>query len=225
MLVILPFEKTFYDKWNYNVIYVGHPLLDAIDGLPQPELHYEKRVIALLPGSRTQEIKAMLPLMLAMVPKFPDYEFVIAKAPSQEDSFYDEIIGSTKVTAVKSRTYELLKVAHAALVTSGTATLETALFNVPQVVCYKASAISYAIAKQLVKVKYISLVNLILDKPAVTELIQTDFNENNLEKELDLILHEKRDSILNEYKILRELLGSKGASDRAAEAIINKYLK
>jgi lipid-A-disaccharide synthase len=224
MLVILPFEKAFYKKWNFDVTYVGHPLLDALKDIPVTNLQYKKPVIALLPGSRKQEIKALLPIMLEVIPNFPEYEFVIAQAPSQPDSLYDEIIGKIKVSRLKNNTYSLLQVSYAALVTSGTATLETALFKVPQVVCYKAGTLSYAIAKQLVKIKYISLVNLILNKPAVTELIQNDLNANQIKKELTLVLNTKRAAILTDYSQLIETLGNSGASEKAASAITEKYL-
>ncbi len=224
MLVILPFEKALYDKWNYEVTFVGHPLLDAVANLPVSDLNFDKPVIALLPGSRKQEIKAMLPIMLEVVPKFPDYEFVIAQAPAQPDEMYMEIIGDRSVKRVKNNTYAVLQKASAALVTSGTATLETALFNVPQVVCYKANVVSYAIAKQLVKIKYISLVNLILDKACVTELIQNELSETKLTQELGLILTTKREAILADYKTLKNILGTRGASAKAAEAIVAKYL-
>ena len=224
MLVILPFEKAFYKKWNFDVTYVGHPLLDALKDIPVTNLQYKKPVIALLPGSRKQEIKALLPIMLEVIPNFPEYEFVIAQAPSQPDSLYDEIIGKIKVSRLKNNTYSLLQVSYAALVTSGTATLETALFKVPQVVCYKAGTLSYAIEKQLVKIKYISLVNLILNKPAVTELIQNDLNANQIKKELTLVLNTKRAAILTDYSQLIETLGNSGASEKAASAITEKYL-
>ena len=224
MLVILPFEKAFYKKWNFDVTYVGHPLLDALKDIPVTNLQYKKPVIALLPGSRKQEIKALLPIMLEVIPNFPEYEFVIAQAPSQPDSLYDEIIRKIKVSRLKNNTYSLLQVSYAALVTSGTATLETALFKVPQVVCYKAGTLSYAIAKQLVKIKYISLVNLILNKPAVTELIQNDLNANQIKKELTLVLNTKRAAILTDYSQLIETLGNSGASEKAASAITEKYL-
>lgn len=224
MLVILPFEKALYDKWNYDVTYVGHPLLDAVANLPESNLHFDKPVIALLPGSRKQEIKAMLPIMLEVVPKYPEYEFVIAQAPAQPDEIYLEIIGEHPVKLIKNNTYALLQKATAALVTSGTATLETALFGVPQVVCYKASAISYSIAKQLLKIKYISLVNLILDKPSVTELIQNELSAPKLTQALGLTLTTKREAILADYKTLKDLLGTSGASAKAAKAIVVKYL-
>jgi lipid-A-disaccharide synthase len=222
MLVILPFEKDFYAGWNYPVSFVGHPLLDAIKDLPQSALHYEKPVIALLPGSRKQEIKVMLPLMLEMTDHFRDYQFVVAQAPSQPEDLYAEMIDGRNVEVVRNRTYELLQIAEAAMVTSGTATLEAALFNVPQVVCYKGGFISYQIAKRLIKVKYISLVNLILDKPCVTELIQDELNEERLKKELgDILAHgPKRKKMLEEYQELKIKLGSGGASERAAGEVL-----
>ena len=191
MYVILPFEKDFYEKkHNFPVHFVGHPLLDAIADRKQvnPEQFCkennlnEKPIIALLPGSRKQEIKKMLGVMLQLVDKFNDYQFVIAGAPSQDLDFYKQFIKSENVSIVENKTYNLLSIANAALVTSGTATLETALFKVPEVVCYKGNAISYQIGKRLVKnIKYISLVNLILDRESVTELIQDDFNVKNLD--------------------------------------------
>ncbi|MFN5648262.1 MAG: lipid-A-disaccharide synthase, partial [Sphingobacteriales bacterium] len=173
MLVILPFEVDFYKKWNYEVTYVGHPLVQVIEDFkkanstltltPHPS-------VALLPGSREQEIKKKLPIMLEATQHFPDVQFRIAQAPSLERSFYESMTAQyPNVELIQGKTYELLMQSHAALVTSGTATLETALFGVPEVVCYKGSAVSYEIAKRLIKVKYISLVNLILDKPAVKE--------------------------------------------------------
>jgi lipid-A-disaccharide synthase len=202
MYVILPFEKDFYEKkHNFPVHFVGHPLLDAIADRKQvdPEQFRkennlnEKPIIALLPGSRKQEIAKMLFVMLKMIEKFTDSQFVIAGAPSQDLKFYQQFISNENVAIVENKTYDLLSVANAAIVTSGTATLETALFKVPEVVCYKGSAISYQIGKRLVKnIKYISLVNLILDKEVVTELIQDDFNEKKLENELFKILYYKK---------------------------------
>ncbi len=231
MYVILPFEKDFYEKkHNYPVHFVGHPLLDAIADREQVdpdqfrnENHLsEKPIIALLPGSRKQEISKMLAVMLKMVDKFTDYQFVIAGAPSQDLHFYKQIISNTNVAIVENKTYDLLSLANAALVTSGTATLETALFKVPEVVCYKGNAISYQIGKRLVKnIKYISLVNLILDKKAVTELIQDEFNEKRLEDELFKILdHKNREKIFDIYYELEQKLGGKGASKATATLII-----
>ncbi len=231
MYVILPFEKDFYEKkHNYPVHFVGHPLLDAIADREQVDPDQfrkennlnDKPIIALLPGSRKQEITKMLAIMLKMVNKFNDHQFVIAGAPSQDLHFYQQIISNSDVAIVENKTYDLLSLANAALVTSGTATLETALFKVPEVVCYKGNAISYQIGKRLVKnIKYISLVNLILDKEAVTELIQDEFNEKRLEDELYKILDFKyRDKIFDDYYRLEQKLGGKGASEDTATLII-----
>ncbi|MDZ7612568.1 MAG: lipid-A-disaccharide synthase [Flavobacteriaceae bacterium] len=227
MYVILPFEKDFYEKkHNFPVHYVGHPLLDAIADRPVVKAEQflaenqlnDKPIIALLPGSRKQEITKMLSVMLEMVPLFPEYQFVIAGAPSQSKSFYDPFIKNTKVGFIQNKTYDLLSLSYAALVTSGTATLETALFKIPEVVCYKTSSISYEIGKRLVKnIKYISLVNLILDKPSVTELIQDDFNPERLKIELaGLLDRDRREKIFEDYYQLEKMLGGKGASEKAA---------
>ncbi len=229
MYVILPFEKAFYKKYNYKVNFVGHPLIDAIVDKPttneqkfraEHQLN-EKPIIALLPGSRKQEITKMLSVMLKMVPRFADFQFVIAGAPSQEDSFYTSFFSDTSVRFVANRTYDLLSISHAALVTSGTATLETALFKVPQVVCYKAGNISYQIAKRIITLKFISLVNLIMDREVVTELIQHDFNEKSLEEELAKILdNAHREKLHSDYLDLEQKLGGKGASAKAARLIV-----
>ncbi len=226
MIVILPFEKEFYQKWNYEVEYVGHPLLDVVIPSPHGEgarLRRADEVIALLPGSRKQEISVMLPEMLNVVTKFPNYKFVIAGAPSIDENFYKQFITGKNVSIVFGETYPLLEKASAALVTSGTATLETALFGVPEVVCYKGSGISYQIAKWLIKVKYISLVNLIMDKEVVKELIQEELTAANIEKELKDILENKQriTEIKKNYTLLREKLGNCGASQRAAKYIYN----
>ncbi|OPC02997.1 lipid-A-disaccharide synthase [Elizabethkingia meningoseptica] len=233
MLVILPFEKNFYKKHNVDAHFVGHPLLDAIHNLPELDIEKfkadnnlpEKEIIALLPGSRKQEVEKMLQMMLSVRPFFPEYQFVIAGAPSLEREFYEQYVDD-QVHFVSNKTYDLLRCSKAALVTSGTATLETALLNVPEVVCYRGSQISYEIAKRLVKhIKYICLVNLIMDKEVVKELIQKDLNTDNLKKELSLILSgENRERILNEYHVLCETLGGSGASDEAAELIVNKKI-
>lgn len=229
MFVILPFEKDFYSKFDYKVDFVGHPLLDAVHDdtlLPEsPEIKSEKPIIALLPGSRKQEIATMLPLMLTMLRYYPQYQFIIAGAPSQSKEYYETFIGDANVKIVYNQTYRLLKQAEAALVTSGTATLETALFGVPEVVCYKGGKISYLIARQLIKVKYISLVNLIMDKEIVKELIQNDLNEKNLKTELDKLLKpESRKLLLENYALLKNKLGGHGASAKTAELMI-RYLK
>ena len=229
MLVILPFEKDFYKKHQVDAHFVGHPLLDAISGLQDIDIQYfkskfhlnEKEIIALLPGSRKQEVEKMLEIMLSIRPYFNDYQFVIAGAPSLTKEFYEKYVDEN-VHFVSNKTYDLLRCSKAALVTSGTATLETALLNVPEVVCYKGSTISYEIGKRLVKnIKYISLVNLIMDREVVKELIQKELNTKNLVEELNLILGENREKMLNDYKILQEKLGGKGASVNAAEIIVN----
>ena len=230
MLVILPFEKDFYKKHDIETHFVGHPLLDAIEGLQPVDIQKfksennlnEKEIIALLPGSRKQEVTKMLELMLSVRSHFTDYQFVIAGAPSLEKDFYEQFVDAD-VHFVSNKTYDLLRCSKGALVTSGTATLETALLNIPEVVCYRGSRISYEIGKRLIKnIKYISLVNLIMDKEVVTELIQNELNTNNLVKELKKILNtEKREQILNDYEILRSKLGGSGASHKAAEIIVN----
>jgi len=231
MYVILPFEKEFYEsQHDYKVNFVGHPLIDAIANRAQVDEYNfrathgldDRPIIALLPGSRKQEITKMLSVMLSIVNHYPDYQFVIAGAPSQDRSFYDSFIKNANVSFVDNETYDLLSISTAALVTSGTATLETALFKVPQVVCYKGGWLSYQIAKRIITLKYISLVNLIMDKEVVTELIQNDFNSKRLKKELDLILtKEKREQLFMDYFELEKKLGGQGASENAAKLIFN----
>ncbi len=227
MLVILPFEKEFYQKWHYDVDYVGHPLADVIEEARitgSGEALSNHKIIAVLPGSRKQEIQKKLPIMLKMAQHFPEYEFIIARAPNQEKEVYQEILATfsdKNIKSVQNRTYDLLQQAEAALVTSGTATLETALFHLPQVVCYIGNPISYVIAKRLIKIKYISLVNLILDKEAVPELIQGDLNEKNLIVALTDILEggKKREQQLKDYHTLQDQLGEGNASPQAAHII------
>jgi lipid-A-disaccharide synthase len=229
MLVILPFEKDFYEfKWNYKVEYIGHPLVQVVNEFKEnnkQKTHFKKPVIALLPGSRRQEVALKLPVMLETAKSFPQYQFVVAKATSLDDSFYNELLKNyLNVSAVKNETYNILSQSTAALVTSGTATLETALFNVPQVVCYKGSAISYQIAKRLIRIKYISLVNLIMDRGVVKELIQEKLTVENLVRELDLILtnKDKVAAIKKDYEELRNLLQKDGsASKKAAKLIVD----
>ena len=240
MYVILPFEEDFYKKkHNYKVDFVGHPLLDAIESentfnknnfLLTNNLS-EKPIIALLPGSRNQEINKLLPVMLNAVSNLTNYQLVIAGAPSKNVEYYEKIIQSSDsntniIKVISNQTYNILRVSTAAIVTSGTATLETALFNVPQVVCYKTSWTSYLIGRLLIRnLKYISLVNIIQDKEVVTELIQNDCNKTNLFIELEKILDKKnRSSMLAEYKILHNKLGGKGASKKTAD-LINMYLE
>ena len=240
MYVILPFEEDFYkNKHNYNVDFVGHPLLDAIDD--QKEFNKQKfisenklsskPIIALLPGSRNQEINKLLPVMLDVVSDFEDYQIIIAGAPNKNLDYYEKIIkanesSNSSVKIICNKTYNILRVSSAAIVTSGTATLETALFKVPQVVCYKTSLISYLIGRLLIpNLKYISLVNIILDKKAVTELIQNNCNKKTLKIELEKILNKNiKSSILKDYDVLYSKLGGKGASRKTAE-LMNKYLK
>jgi lipid-A-disaccharide synthase len=227
MLVILPFEKDYFkNKWQWDVEYVGHPLVEVIERHKAQETRHklsDKPIIALLPGSRKQEIAKKLPVMLETSKFFPDYRFIVAEAPSIEDEFYKPFTQSyTNVSTVKNETYDLLLKAKAALVTSGTATLETALFEVPEVVCYKASFLSYQIGKRLVNVKYISLVNLIMDKLVVKELLQEKLTVENLKHELhELLTNEKRlNEIKKDYATLKKILSEEGnASAKAAKSI------
>lgn len=231
LYVILPFEKDFYEKkHNFPVHFVGHPLLDAIADRKQVnESEFRanhklsvKPIIALLPGSRQQEIKKMLSIMLLLVDDFKEYQFVIAGAPSQDYTFYKQFIKTENISFISNETYDLLSLSTAALVTSGTATLETALFKVPQVVCYKGSNISYQIAKRIINLEYISLVNLIMEREVVKELIQGEFNVKNLKTELHKILsNSSRSQMFNDYYELEQKLGGSGASDETATLIVN----
>ena len=240
MYVILPFEEGYYrNKHNYKVDFVGHPLLDAIES----EKTFDKKefidnnnlstkpIIALLPGSRDQEINKLLPVMLKAVSNLRNYQIVIAGAPSKSIEYYNKVIRSNDssgnlVKVICNETYNILRVSTAAIVTSGTATLETALFKVPQVVCYKTSWLSYIIGRLLIPdLKYISLVNIILDKEVVTELIQGDCNKTNLVIELQKILNKKNmSSMFNNYDLLHKMLGGKGASKKTAD-LIEKYMR
>lgn len=235
MYVILPFEKSFYeDKHHFPVEFVGHPLIDAIQNQPiidgtvfrKENQLSEKPIIAVLPGSRKQEITKMLSVMLSVVDDFPEYQFVIAGAPSQEYSFYEGFISKENIKFISNKTYDLLRNATAALVTSGTATLETALFKVPEVVCYKGSWASYQIAKRIITLKYISLVNLIMDEEVVAELIQEDCTSKRIREELKKILEPNhRKSLLRNYDLLTERLGGIGASEKTAKLIVNNIQK
>ena len=230
LYVILPFEKDFYEKkHHFPVEFVGHPLIDAIqtrkvtdESTFKKENNLdEKPIIAILPGSRKQEITKMLSVMLSVVDDFADYQFVIAGAPSQEFSFYEQFLKNKNVHFVANKTYDLLSHSYAALVTSGTATLETALFKVPEVVCYKGSWASYQIAKRIITLKYISLVNLIMDKEVVTELIQENCNTKNIKMELQKLINPTtRNAILENYGLLEAKLGGIGASEKTAKFII-----
>lgn len=236
LFVILPFEEAFYAKHQHKVYFVGHPLLDAIE---EKKKHFvskeefykknelpQKPLIAVLPGSRVQEIERMMQIMLNVKDHFSAYEFVIAASSNLSSQYYYDL-KKRGVHVVFNQTYELMNYATAGIIKSGTSTLESALFNLPQVVCYKAGSLSFAIAKKLVDIKYISLVNLILDRPAVKELVQTDLTAENIRIELDLILNntKHREHILSEYADLYTKLGGLGASKRMAELLYSDLKK
>jgi len=228
LFCILPFEVDFYRAWGMEVNYVGNPLLDEIANF-SPDLNFrknqnlsEQKIIALLPGSRKQEIERLLPDMLSVTTSFPDYQFVVAAAPTFTADYYQQFIGDKNIKLVFSHTYDLLHHAEAALVASGTATLETALFKVPQVVLYRGGAISVGIARLVIKIRFISLVNLIMDKKVVTELIQNDCTTEKITSELSQILSgEERKIMLNEYNELAKRMGTAGASERTAKLIVD----
>jgi lipid-A-disaccharide synthase len=228
MLVILPFEKDYYkNKWNWEVEYVGHPLVEVIEeykrSIGNNGEGNNSNIIALLPGSRKQEIAKKLPVMLEVSKTFPNHQFIVAKAPGQDDAFYEPFLANyTNVSSVRDKTYHLLLQSKAALVTSGTATLETALLAIPEVVCYKGSNISYQIAKRLITIKYISLVNLIMDKPVITELIQNEMNAKNITAALNKLLfnESKQKQLQEDYAALKNKLSQGGnASAKAAKSI------
>lgn len=228
LFCILPFEVDFYKQWGMEVNYVGNPLLDEIANF-SPDLAFRKnqnlsnqKIIALLPGSRKQEIERLLPDMLSITASFPDYQFVVAAAPTFTSDYYQQFIGDKNVKPVFSQTYNLLHHAEAALVASGTATLETALFKVPQVVLYRGGAISVGIARLVIKIRFISLVNLIMDRKVVTELIQNDCTTQKIISELNPILNgQVRDVMLNDYDELAKRMGTAGASERTAKLIFD----
>jgi lipid-A-disaccharide synthase len=231
MFVILPFEKDFYARYNYPVEFVGHPLLDAITpDYPFMEpmafrRHFrldQRPVIALLPGSRKQEISRILKTMTAIAGDFSGYQFVVGGVSSSSADIYKNILKNDDTKIIFDHTYDLVKNAHAAIVASGTATLETALLGTPQVICYRGGYLSFQIAKRLVDVKFIGLVNLIMDKAIVKELIQNDFNRASLKAELHRVIHDEtyRTKILEEYKELAGRLGGPGASYRTASRIV-----
>lgn len=232
MLVILPFEKNYFkNKWDWEVEYVGHPLVEVIErhksGAGSQELS-DRPIIALLPGSRKQEILKKLPVMLEVSKSFPAYQFIVAKAPGVDEQFYDGLLKPySNVSYVSNQTYDLLMQSKAALVTSGTATLETALFAVPEVVCYKGSWLSYQIGKRLVKVKYIALVNLIMDKLVVKELIQNKLTVENLKNELSALLTSDvtREQLQKDYAFLKQLLSEEGNASSKAAASTLSFLK
>ena len=232
MFVILPFEKEFYGKFNYDVEYVGHPLLDEIEDFKanrkqelkdfvQTNSLSEKPILAILPGSRKQEISVKLPIMLEAAKAFDQFEIVVAGAPTITPEFYESLMkGHAKV--IHDQTYNLLTHAHTAVVTSGTATLETGLFKVPQVVCYKGSKISYHIAKRLVKIDFISLVNLIMGKEIVKELIQNECNPTRIKEELHLLIDDTnhRQNLIDNYSEMHAKLGGGGASQKVAQSLL-----
>lgn len=234
LLVILPFEKDFFAKHQIEAEFVGHPLLDEIKSFKasaETKEQFIKRtgisnesILVLLPGSRQQEVRVKLPLMLEAVKDLKGYQILIGGAPTLEQAFYQSVLNGVEATILYGETYNLLNHATAGLITSGTATLETALFEVPQVVCYKGNSISYHIAKQLVKIKYISLVNLIMDEEVVTELIQNECTAERMKAELEKVLPggNHRANISLKYKELIEKLGAEGASDQAAKAIVDQ---
>ena len=233
MLIIFPFEKQFYKKHNYEVEYVGNPLLDEIAKHQQNEdelntkASYQKKYIALLPGSRTQEITKMLPVLVAIAQRFKNEQFIIAGLSVIGESFYQQHFSHLpNVQLWLDKTQQLYQQSKAAIVTSGTATLEAALYKVPQMVVYKSSNLSYQIAKRVIKIKYISLVNLIVDKPVVLELIQNDCTLKNISNELYFLLENKdyRNAMLNQYQLMQQKLGEAGASKKAAEVILNEIL-
>lgn len=234
MLCILPFEKDYFkNTWNWNVEYVGHPLIEVIKSYSSTHfnenlLSKSNNVIAILPGSRQQEIAKKLPIMLSVAQHFPNYQFVVAMAPGQVEDFYTPFLeGYNNVQTISNKTYYLLSNSVAAIVTSGTATLETALFKVPEVVCYKTSNISYAIGKRLIKIKFISLVNLIMNKLVVKELIQNDVTTENLSNELQILLHnqERVNQLQNDYQQLWDILQAGGnASEKAAHIVYDTAL-
>jgi lipid-A-disaccharide synthase len=231
MFVILPFEKEFYNKFEYRVDYIGNPIMDTVrnhqaspDFIRRNHLN-PKPIIAVLPGSRKQEIESILFIMLSVLPAFREYQFVVAAVSNLNQSYYENFNRDPNIKIVYDQTYDLLANSQAALVTSGTATLETALFDVPQVVCYTTSLISYWIGRAVIKVPYISLVNLIADKPVVTELIQNSLTGRNIISELKKILFDK--TFIHKqkagYREIREKLGEANSAARAAELMV-KYL-
>ena len=231
MYSILPFENDFYKQFDYETQYVGHPLLDEVENFNQVRLTKDEflnknklsqvPIISILPGSRKQEIKVKLPIMLDAVKSLKNYQIVIAGAPNQTAKMYEEF-EAQGCKIIFGQTYDLLSNSEAAIVTSGTATLETAILNIPEVVCYKGSWISYFIAKSLIKINYISLVNLIMDQQIVRELIQGECNPFKIREELDLLLNDKnyREVMLSNFEIMREKLGGQGASKKVAHSLL-----
>jgi lipid-A-disaccharide synthase len=229
-LCILPFEQNWFSENGVSMAeFVGHPLLDVVRE-PQRaavgDANFSRKVIALMPGSRKQEIRRILPIMLGVMRQFPEYQFVVAGAPGISTDFYQTFLsGKKRVSLVQNKTSDVLRLADAALVTSGTATLETALHGVPQVVCYKGGWLSYQIAKRIIKVKYISLPNLILNEPIIAEQIQANCNVNDVGDALGKMLSpDEITRVRGDYDRLRKKLGAPGASERVAKIIVD-YLK
>ena len=229
LYVILEFEKKFFEKkHNFPVHFVGHPQLDIQKNFTENTLFKKKynlnqeKIIALLPGSRKEEIKKILPVFIKVAKKFNGYQFVIAGAPGIPSKNYASLIGNSNIKIIYNKTYDLLNCSTFALVTSGTATLEAALFNTPQIVCYRTKPINYWIAKKFVNVKYVSLVNLILNKKSLVELIQKELNFENLTLSLNRLLNERElENMKNDYIKLKLMLGKPGASNRTARLIFN----
>ena len=229
LFIIFPFEVEYFKKWGIDAFYTGNPLIDTVDErlaqkpvfnefIRRNQLH-NKPVIAILAGSRIMEINYVLPRVLPLARRFPDYQFVVADAPAIDSRRYEKYLQGTGLALVRGQTYELLALADAAIVASGTATLEAALIGVPQVVCYGGNEISYQIAKRLIKTKYVSLVNLIMDAPVLTELLQHAMTIDNMQHELSTILPGAplRQTMLNNYATLRSMLGESSAATRIAE--------
>lgn len=239
MFCIFPFEVDFYSEYDYKVFYAGNPIIDAIrNSLDKSETREEfikknnlanKPIIALLAGSRLQELKNILPEMLNVISEYPNYQFVIAGAPSMTDNDYSDLIGGYDVKIVYNQTYQLVYHADAALVASGTATLETAIINTPEIVCYKAKGgkFLYNVLSSILKIKYVSLVNIIMQREVVKELLQHNFNKANIVKELNAILFDEnyKSNMLKDFDMIREKLGEEGASNRFAKEIVRLLRK
>ncbi|MBL6447880.1 lipid-A-disaccharide synthase [Fulvivirga sp. 29W222] len=224
MYVIMPFEQQFYKKYDWHVDYVGNPVLDAVNDHHVDSSHVclGGDYVAILPGSRQQELQNVLPVIAQLIKKFPDQKFAVAAVDNLPDNLYETVKDNKNIELVYGYTYDLLAHARAAIVTSGTATLETAMWEVPQIVIYKTSSISYKIAKLLIRVPFISLVNLIAGKEVVKELIQDELNLKNLSSELSRILEDQgyRNNMLNEYRTIKQRLDIGRASDNAAKLIV-----
>lgn len=232
LFVILPFEEDFYKKHNHKVYFTGHPLIDAIEK-QKPQFRTKeqfisdnhlsnKPIIVVLPGSRVQEIERMMSIMMEVTKDYPDYQFIVAGANNLSKEYYKNL-EQQNVKVLFNQTYELMTYAKAGIIKSGTSTLESGLFKLPQVVCYKGGAVSFAIGKRLVKIKYISLVNLIMDKPIVKELVQNDLTAKNISEELNLLLNDStyRNTMIQEYEALIQHLGGAGASARIAKYLVD----